>query len=711
MRLKNLKLKNFKRFRDFQAQFSPGINVVKGPLNEVGKSTLLEGIIAALFYNPWSTPEKLSQYISWGAGERCEIALEFEEEGNGYYLEKDFEKRRVKLINLDTGEKFDTFKKVSERLKRLIGTESAALFSWTSCIRQDQVREISSRKKEIRQSLEEVVSGGQSILASKAVQKLDEKISELKKGLKAPSKYPGLLASLERRISELRQHQEEIDHEVPRIESLKVEQVGIAEQLTDIEKKYNLAKSLLEKNKRRRQIEESIQRYQQRFDELEMKLGEIEELSSKSERAEQALKSIEGLKTKEQVLGLRNELNKLEDELGAIDRDLVKQGEKLKESRKELDKQKFHKSLSSPATITLAMIISLCSAIGAIFSLISVSGLFLGLVLLAVAMWSRSVLASKKTEISDTEKRIQRMEEVKGENLTKEKRLLAETKCDGIDEFRRKEAEFLYWLEEKERLDNQFKGKLGAKTVEEIKQEKAQAARSLAVEESNLTEDLKGIALGAEEYNKLEIEVESLNKERDQLGKRKIECEVTIRNARFDREDQLQMEEELENVQHSLELEERKLKIYELTKECISRAITEVISPAPEVLQEQIQKNLAIFTNDKYRHVKAVGALDFVMYSEEKDDWVKPEELSSGAIDEFYLACRLALLKLIFGERRPPLMLDDPFINFDQVRLARTLAFFEQLANDYQIIIFTLRDSYDGMANNIIRLGIPHDLS
>jgi uncharacterized protein YhaN len=60
---------------------------------------------------------------------------------------------------------------------------------------------------------------------------------------------------------------------------------------------------------------------------------------------------------------------------------------------------------------------------------------------------------------------------------------------------------------------------------------------------------------------------------------------------------------------------------------------------------------------------------------------------------------------LIFGDKKPPLILDDPFVNFDSVRLDKTLDFFKTLASDYQIIIFALGDSYDRVADNIILLG------
>jgi len=102
MWLKRIELKNFKRLVDFQAQFSPGINVVKGPLNEIGKSTLLEGIVVALFHNPKSTAKGLKDYVSWGSTRQGRTILEFGNKGNRYLLEKAFDILTVRLIDDNT---------------------------------------------------------------------------------------------------------------------------------------------------------------------------------------------------------------------------------------------------------------------------------------------------------------------------------------------------------------------------------------------------------------------------------------------------------------------------------------------------------------------------------------------------------------------------------------------------------------------------------
>jgi len=226
MWLKRLEFKNFKRLVDFQARFSPGINVVKGPLNEMGKSTLLDGIIVALFHNPKSTAKELRDYISWGSTKQCQTSLEFEDKGNRYLLEKDFGSGTVRLIDSSTLEELDTFKEISKKMTELLGTNSDNLFLCSSCIRQAQVSEISSGKKEISESLEEIVSGGkESTLASQVIQKLDDKISEMRKGLDRPAKIDGSLKSLERQLENRSREYADIEKEVSGVEARKIELV------------------------------------------------------------------------------------------------------------------------------------------------------------------------------------------------------------------------------------------------------------------------------------------------------------------------------------------------------------------------------------------------------------------------------------------------------------------------------------------------------
>jgi DNA repair exonuclease SbcCD ATPase subunit len=708
MWLKRIELKNFKRLVDFQAQFSPGLNVVKGPLNEMGKSTLLDGIVVALFHNPRSTAKELKDYVSWGSTRQFRTSLEFEDKGNRYLLEKDFDKGTTRLIDDNTREELDTFKEISEKMAELLGTNSDRLFLCSSCIRQAQVSEISSGKKEINESLEEIVSGGkESTLASQVVLKLDSKIAETKRGLDRLAKNPGILASLKNKLQDTSRRYDEVKDEVSKVEARKIELVEVNKQLAQVKEQYENAKALLEKNRQRNEIEASKKDLKRKYDEVEELLGGINELMAKLEGANEALRSVEGLENEQQVSEFRKKLDAIQNRRGDIEKDLAQREKELAEAKEKLDRRKSIRFLSSGRSITAAIIILTGGIIGALvgpFYLLSL--IILGAALLAITIRARTALIRDKTNISGIAERIQEMKEALGKLDKEENELLAEVKCNMVGEFDKKERDFKFWLKEKRSLEAQLKGMLRGKAVEDFQKQKREIARDLAVEEAKLTKDLIETRLSPEEYIELERRFRSLEAKQAELEKQKRRCEIIIEQARFNIEDQIRLEEELEGLQEALKHEARKVKVYELAREFISKARTKVLSSAGEALEKGIQRYLAVFTNDKYKQVRVnKEALEFWVYSDEKEDWAKPEDLSGGVIDEFYLAFRLALAGLIFGDKKPPLILDDPFVNFDSVRLANTLNFLETLASDYQIIIFTLGDLYDKVADNIILLG------
>jgi uncharacterized protein YhaN len=68
--------------------------------------------------------------------------------------------------------------------------------------------------------------------------------------------------------------------------------------------------------------------------------------------------------------------------------------------------------------------------------------------------------------------------------------------------------------------------------------------------------------------------------------------------------------------------------------------------------------------------------------------------LSRGTRDQLYLCLRLALAQEIAGGREQvPLLLDDPLVNFDDERLAATLAMLLELSKDRQMLLFTCHAS------------------
>ncbi|MFP3898662.1 MAG: ATP-binding protein [Dehalococcoidia bacterium] len=706
MRLKRIHLKNFKRFPDYRVEFSPGINVVKGPLNETGKSTLLEGIIVALFHNPKSAAKDIKNYAAWGSTGQFQTSLEFEHDGKGYLLEKDFGKGTVRLACVESGEQIETFKEASERMSELLGTKSDRLFVCSCCIRQSQVTEISSGKKEIGESLEEVVTGGkESTLASQVIQKLESTVADMKRGLDKPAKNPGTLATLKNRTEDLLARHEQVRDEVSKVEEQKVQLLEVNKELARVRAEYEKLRALLEQNRQRQEIEATLDRLGKEYDRIEQLLGRIRKHGEDLNKADEELEDIEGIRDRQEVLDLRKALDLVHNRREAIENDLAQRQKELEEVRgkKGGGPARF---LGSPASLAVAVALFAGGLVGVLVGHLYLLALVVvGALLFVLAQRAKAAIDRERSGIGSIGERIGKMRESLEELGREEQQFLAKAKCSALSEFSEKEKSFHQWLGKKEEAQLRLDEILSKSTIEDIEKQRADLVKNMAVEQHNLTEDMKQTKVSPEQYVELQQKLKGVEAGRDELDDRRRNALAIIKAARHDAEEQARLEEELAGLNEALRREETRARVYDLARDVIVEARLDVISSADEALQGEMQKYLSVFTNRKYERVSmSKEDLEFWVYSEEKGDWVRPEELSGGVIDEFYLAFRLALARLVFGDRRPPLILDDPFVNFDSVRLASTLAFLKTLSSDYQVIIFALGDLYDGVADNIISL-------
>jgi uncharacterized protein YhaN len=118
--------------------------------------------------------------------------------------------------------------------------------------------------------------------------------------------------------------------------------------------------------------------------------------------------------------------------------------------------------------------------------------------------------------------------------------------------------------------------------------------------------------------------------------------------------------------------------------------------------------DIARITGDRYRRVRVNDAdLGIDVFSPERNDWVPVTDLSQGTLDTIYLAARLGLVRLVTGDRRPPLVLDDPFVTLDDQRAPRALELLREASADFQVIYLTTSDRYDHLADAIVVLDGP----
>lgn len=90
MRLESLEVRDFRGVQTATIAFGPGVTVLHGP-NELGKSTLVEAIHAALFVP--TTSQAGHDYITWGGSAPACVTLTFEHEGKLWRVSKRFGRR------------------------------------------------------------------------------------------------------------------------------------------------------------------------------------------------------------------------------------------------------------------------------------------------------------------------------------------------------------------------------------------------------------------------------------------------------------------------------------------------------------------------------------------------------------------------------------------------------------------------------------------
>lgn len=67
----------------------------------------------------------------------------------------------------------------------------------------------------------------------------------------------------------------------------------------------------------------------------------------------------------------------------------------------------------------------------------------------------------------------------------------------------------------------------------------------------------------------------------------------------------------------------------------------------------------------------------------------KSELFSGGTVDQLYLSLRLALIDMLFGDETAFLILDQPFLQYDDTRRKKAVELLESLSENRQIILFT----------------------
>lgn len=163
-----------------------------------------------------------------------------------------------------------------------------------------------------------------------------------------------------------------------------------------------------------------------------------------------------------------------------------------------------------------------------------------------------------------------------------------------------------------------------------------------------------------------------------------------------------EIEAEMEELRGSIAHMEERYDHLGLALELMSRAAEEMRQSFGPRLNESTGEILAQLTGGRYRQVLVTK--DYEVRVRQGNHFREHEFLSDGAVDQVYLALRLALSRMISQREDPlPLVLDDVLMQYDDHRARRCLRYLAGLCTmeGMQMLLFTCHGHIAALAREI----------
>ena len=711
MRITRLQMRDLGLHRDLDIELAPGFTIIRGP-NEAGKSTIQRGLELALFRKPTAATAELEALRSWGAPDdrRSTVRIEFAMEDEGIpgalagrgVLEKEFRGQRGRASLELEGKTHTDPAKVDEVIADLTGIPNEAFFRSTASIRHEELDDLDRDEGALRDRLQASIGGGDKG-SSRARARLEDAIRALKsRGDKNPGRLKIAEEAVGRAESALRTGEAALEKlEKDRDELAGARDARLRTEITVAESRNMLEAARQAERLRsdRAVVAERFERYRQAA-EAQQRLQELEAMPERS------------------ISALRDQLDKMRT---LQSRATILQETLHEELGPEVGPDEPEPRYLGTAALTLAALVAALAVIafGAMTPLVPV--VLLGVFLLALAgylglltkrRWSLAMTARRANQSRDRDRIVRRQ----GRVGTEEGLRVAQS---GVQNILKElgvrdvgEAERLLTSEQARRqematLQVQVAALLAGQTGTGVAELRDRAALEMEQKTAALNA-LGPIANDARARERLEAEVRDRHAALERARDAEAGAIARVEANPVDAEQVAGEAERLVTWQGQLAALKRRVRIYEKTLAEIEAAESGTMRKATRFLEQQVGQDLARLTGGRYSRVNIDDqTLDVHVWAPERGDWVAAYQLSKGTVDQIFLAARIGLVRLVTQGRRPPLVLDDPFVTFDDTRAARAAMLLRELSADFQVIYLACSNRYDGLADAVVELPGP----
>ena len=696
MKIKNIKVNAYGNIENKDINLEEGINIIHGA-NESGKSTLLNYIIS-IFYGISRNKEgkalsDYEKYKPWNSNEfsgRISYKLE---NGEKYEIFRDFNKKNPKIYNdklEDISDRFETDKKDGSKFFiEQMGIDKQMYLS-TVVSTQEEVRLDEKNQNMLIQKIANLAGTGEdNVSYKKALIKLQEKIRD-EIGTNKTSQKP--INIIEKKIVEINNKIVETEKYRNRKYEIDAEKEQILSELKELEQQKQILQELQNSMKSEEETKNRLEiREKNRKDNI-AKINELTNqkntINAESERVQSAKNHLQDI-----IKGHKENIEKLNSEI-----------EKIANEKEET--QEKEKPSISFIVITVVLAIALICSIILIKNYI-VSGI-LGVAIIANIVFYVINKNKQKVNKAKLREKINQEKQYKREKLENQKQQIIANVNTTEKELEKQEEEEKQVNSELSMLKGQIilLEKNNEKITEEIEQDNKAIKEESNKNKQQIIEKYKDKNINDLLYindyqNYISKIEETINNNRIRIKGLEIEYNTIVPQL----DEMVVLEEKREADKEKLAELREKESIINIAIENLMDAYEEMKTTITPKFTKNLSESIQKISSNKYNKV-TINDENGMIIENNRGEYVEAIKLSTGTIDQLYLALRLSMIDELSKENLP-IILDESFAYSDNNRLKNMLQYLTSDLNNHQTIIFTCTDREQKMLE---AMNIPYNV-
>lgn len=696
MKIKNIKVNAYGNIENKDINLEEGINIIHGA-NESGKSTLLNYIISIFYGISRNKDGKVlsdyEEYKPWNSNEfsgRISYKLE---NGEKYEIFRDFNKKNPKIYNdklEDISDRFETDKKDGSKFFiEQMGIDKQMYLS-TVVSTQEEVRLDEKNQNMLIQKIANLAGTGEdNVSYKKALIKLQEKIRD-EIGTNKTSQKP--INIIEKEIVEINNKIVETEKYRNRKYEIDAEKEQILSELKKLEQQKQILQELQNSMKSEEETKNRLEiREKNRKDNI-AKINELTNqkntINAESERVQSAKNHLQDI-----IKGHKENIEKLNSEI-----------EKIANEKEET--QEKEKPSISFIVITVVLAIALICSIILIKNYI-VSGI-LGVAIIANIVFYVINKNKQKVNKAKLREKINQEKQYKREKLENQKQQIIANVNTTEKELEKQEEEEKQVNSELSMLKGQIilLEKNNEKITEEIEQDNKAIKEESNKNKQQIIEKYKDKNINDLLYindyqNYISKIEETINNNRIRIKGLEIEYNTIVPQL----DEMVVLEEKREADKEKLAELREKESIINIAIENLMDAYEEMKTTITPKFTKNLSESIQKISSNKYNKV-TINDENGMIIENNRGEYVEAIKLSTGTIDQLYLALRLSMIDELSKENLP-IILDESFAYSDNNRLKNMLQYLTSDLNNHQTIIFTCTDREQKMLEE---MNIPYNV-